>query len=67
MADGTLQIKSMAETHTCSISYSNPQATASCLAKKYLDRIRDEPKMGLRLFQALIKRKRSKMVQKRVD
>ncbi|CAL2266357.1 unnamed protein product [Prunus armeniaca] len=59
MADGTLQIKSMAETHTCSISYSNPQATASCLAKKYLDRIRDEPKMGLR--------KRSKMVQKRVD
>ncbi|BFG30061.1 hypothetical protein CerSpe_163350 [Prunus speciosa] len=56
MADETLQIKSMIETHTCSRSYSNPQATASFLAKKYLDRLRDEPKMRLRLFQALIKR-----------
>ncbi|BFG40910.1 hypothetical protein CerSpe_271840 [Prunus speciosa] len=56
LADGTWQIKSMTETYMCSISYSNPQATATFLAKKYLDRIRDEPKMGLRLFQSLIKR-----------
>jgi hypothetical protein len=56
MEDKTLQIRSLTDKHTCSRSYSNPQATSSFLAKKYIDLIRDEPKISLRTLHAHVKR-----------
>ncbi|VVA34346.1 PREDICTED: transposon [Prunus dulcis] len=56
MEEWTLQIRSMTDRHTCSKSYNNPQATSTFLAKKYIDVIRDQPKISLRTLHAYVKR-----------
>lgn len=46
----------MTDRHTCSKSYSNPQVSSTFLAKKYIDVIRDHPKISLRTLHAHVKR-----------
>ncbi|KAL3523281.1 hypothetical protein ACH5RR_016115 [Cinchona calisaya] len=46
----TFQIKTLSGTHTCGREYNNKHTTSRYLAKKYLDKLRDEPDIGNILF-----------------
>ncbi|KAL3502854.1 hypothetical protein ACH5RR_037303 [Cinchona calisaya] len=52
----TFQIKTLSRTHTCGREYNNEHVTSRYLAKKYLDKLRDEPDIGNISFVKDVKR-----------
>lgn len=63
--EGTFQIKSLKETHNCSIDYNlGSLVTSTWIANKLKDRIIENPKIKLRQMQDIIMNKYSVKVGK---
>ncbi|KAK9945307.1 hypothetical protein M0R45_010828 [Rubus argutus] len=54
--EGTWQIKSLLNVHNCNRQYRNKHVTYKYIAKKWLDRFRDDPKLSLKTLKSTVRR-----------